>query len=107
MRDVTLNHISIFKKLSLVILLSLMFWLFLDWFMVYSQRQWSGRMSDVLLCLIQYLIFLYALKNTFPKQTQFRSWFLKIILALGVFIAFMLVLIPLLLAFHVFIGGQL
>lgn len=107
MCEVTLNHICIFKKLSLVFLGSLLFWLLLDGFMVYNQLHWSGRIWDVILCLIQYLIFLYALKNTVLKQSQLKAWLLKIILALGVFIAFMLVLIPVLLSFHVFIGGKL
>ncbi len=95
------------SKIICIFFLCIVLWLLFDFIMVKMQLHWREQMADPWLWCIQYFIFLYCLKNKFNHRPQIQAWLLRLFIAFLLLLIFLLVLMPILLSFHVWVGGRL
>lgn len=81
--------------------------LLLDFIMVHTAWHIKWFNLDYVLYVLAYLAFIISLIAAFKDEHYFKAWIKRVLLALLLFIAFMLVMLPLMLMWHQFIGGKL
>lgn len=97
----------LWKRIFWVFVCNILLWLLLDLIAVTTVGHIKWFNLDYALYVLLYLSFIVSLSATFKYEHCFKAWIKRLLLALLLFIVFMLVILPLMLMWHQFIGGKL